>query len=136
MLGHYLMFDGNCAEALDAYSKAFNVEVKEKKTYGDMPPNPEFPVAEQDKGLVLHARMEIDGTELMCADSSRANTAGNNMYISYTTDDEAAVRRAWDVLAEGGQVYMELTPSFFAAAHGSLRDRFGVNWMFTATQSA
>lgn len=45
---------------------------------------------------------------------------------------EAAVRKAWDVLKEGGEVYMELAPSFFAKAHGSLRDKYGINRMFTA----
>jgi PhnB protein len=42
------------------------------------------------------------------------------------------VRRAWAALAEAAKVFMALVPSFFAKLHGSLRDRFGVNWMFTA----
>jgi len=57
------------------------------------------------------------------------------MYISLSTKDEAMVRKAWDTLKLGGEIYMELTPTFFAAVHGSLRDRFGVNWMFTALKS-
>ena len=98
----------------------------------DMPPNPAYPIADQDKSLVLHARISIEGAELMCADSSKASTGGDNMYVSVTTKDEAAVRKAWDILSHGGEVYMELTPSFFAKLHGSLKDRFGINWMFTA----
>jgi PhnB protein len=54
------------------------------------------------------------------------------MYVTITTGDEAMVLRAWDALKEGGEVYMALQPSFFAKLHGSLRDQFGVNWMFTA----
>ena len=131
MLGHYLMFNRNCAEALEVYAKAFNVQVEEKQTYGDMPPNPNFPVADEDKGLVLHAKMNIGGTELMCADTKDRNQAGSNMYISVTTKDNALVQKAWDILKESGEIYMELAPSFFAVAHGSLRDRFGINWMFT-----
>lgn len=132
MLGHYLMFNRNCMEAVEAYKKALNAEVSELQTYGSMPPDPAFPVAEEDKGLVLHARLKIDGWELMCADSSERSNPGENMYVSVTTPDEAFVRHAWGVLKEGGEVFMELAPSFFAAAHGSLRDKFGVNWMFTA----
>ncbi len=132
MLGHYLMFNGCCADALQTYEKAFDAKITEMQTYGDMPPNPAFPIAEADQKLVLHARLQLDGTELMCADSKDRSTAGDNMYVSITTPDAAAVQKAWDTLAEGGQVYMELAPSFFASLHGSLRDRYGINWMFTA----
>lgn len=133
MLGHYLMFNRNCAEALDVYVNAFDASISVKQTYGDMPPNADFPVSEADKGLVLHAQLVIDGSVLMCADSVKVR-AGNNMYVEYTTHDGAIVQKAWDMLKDGGEIYMELAPSFFAAAHGSLRDRFGVNWMFTVTK--
>jgi PhnB protein len=132
MMGHYLMFNRDCQEALRTYEAAFGAKVLELQTYGNMPPNPAFPIAEEDKGLVLHARMQIEGGEIQCADASARSTPGDNMYVSFTTQDGAAVQKAWDVLKEGGQVYMELAPSFFALLHGSLRDRHGVNWMFTA----
>ena len=132
MLGYYLMFNRNCAEALETYSRIFSVPIEEKQCYGDMPSNPDFPVAEKDKELVLHSRLTIAGTEIMCADSAGRNQPGSNMYISLTMQDEAFIRKAWDALKPRGEIYMELTPTFFAAAHGSLRDRFGVNWIFTA----
>lgn len=131
MIGHYLMFNRNCAEALQTYVKAFDARISEMQKYGDMPPDPNFPVAEADKGLVLHARLQLGGAEIMCADSGDRNTPGDNMYLTVTTGDEELVRRAWEMLAQGGEVFMELTPSFFAKAHGSLRDRYGVSWMFT-----
>lgn len=132
MLGHYLMFNGNCMEALETYQQALGAEVTEVQRYGDMPPDPRFPVSEAQKQQVLHAKVKIDGAEIMCADASERNAAGNNMYISVTTTNADYVRKAWDGLKEGGEIYMELAPSFFAAAHGSLRDKYGVNWMFTA----
>lgn len=132
MVGHYLLFNRNCAQAAAVYEKAFDAKVLEMQKYGDMPPNPQFPVPESDKELVLHSRLLIDGMELMCADSPQRSAGCDNMYVSITTKDEAYVRRAWDVLKEGGEVYMDLAPSFFATLHGSLQDRFGINWMFTA----
>jgi PhnB protein len=54
------------------------------------------------------------------------------MYVSITIKDAAFVQKAWDILKQNGEIYMELAPSFFAALHGSLRDKFGINWMFTA----
>ncbi len=132
MIGHYLMFNRNCKEALAVYVEAFGGEITEMRWYGDMPPNPAFPIAEADKNLVLNARLRIDGMEIMAADSSERSESGTNMYVTITTKDEALVQKVWDVLKVDGEVYMELAPSFFATLHGSLCDRFGINWMFTA----
>ncbi|MDR1687554.1 MAG: VOC family protein [Clostridiales bacterium] len=132
MFSHYLLFNGNCAEALEAYKNAFGGQITEMQKYGDMPPNPNFPIKDEQKNYVLHAKFNWEGTELMCADSSLNSEAGSNMYVSVTLKDAAPVQKAWDILKEGGEIYMDLAPSFFASAHGSLRDKFGVNWMFTA----
>jgi len=131
MIGHYLMFNGNCSEALVCYKSAFDAEIIEMQQYGDMPPNPDFPVSDAQKNLVLHARFTICGTEIMCADAHARSEPGSNMYVSISSTDGAYVQKAWDELKAGGKIYMALTPSFFAAAHGTLQDRFGVNWMFT-----
>ncbi|MGI6357937.1 MAG: VOC family protein [Bacillota bacterium] len=132
MFSHYLLFNCNCAEALETYVRAFGAEILEMQRYRDMPPGTDFPVAEHDRDLVLHARLQWGGTEIMCADSPERSQAGSNMYVSVTTQDVALVQRAWDILKQEGTIYMELAPAFFAAAHGSLQDRFGINWMFTA----
>ncbi|MCL2352478.1 MAG: hypothetical protein FWC55_08110, partial [Firmicutes bacterium] len=68
-------------------------------------------------------------------DGKNRRADGENMYITMTTKDAAAVQKAWDTLKEGAEVYMDLAPTFFAALHGSLRDRFGINWMFTVLVS-
>jgi PhnB protein len=128
------MFGGNCAEALNVYANAFGAKITEMQKYGDMPPNPNFPVPEEQKNQVLHARLAWEGSELMCADATQRSDSGKNMYISVTVKDAGLVQRAWDVLKEGGEIYMDLAPTFFAAAHGSLRDKFGINWMFTAVK--
>lgn len=132
MVGHYLMFNRNCEEAVKTYEKAFNGKIAEMKKYKDMPPNPAFPIAEEYKNLVLHACLQIDGMEIMCADSSDKSTRGNNMYVSITTKDAGLVEKAWGILKQDGEIYAELGPTFFAVLHGSLQDKYGINWMFTA----
>jgi PhnB protein len=132
MIGHYLLFNRNCLEALETYEKAFGAKITEIQKYGDMPPNPAFTISDSDKDLVLHARLQLDGMEIMCADSSGKSKSGDNMYVSITTKDESLVQKAWNILKQDGEIYMDLEPAFFATLHGSLRDKFGINWMFTA----
>jgi len=137
MIGYYLMFNNNCQEALEVYEKAFGAKVLHKQTYGDLPPNPDFPVTDADKGLVLNAQFEIAGTVLMASDvGQRSADQGNNMYVTVTTEDKELVTGAWDMLKEGGTVINELTPTFFAELHGSLRDQFGISWMFSVSVKA
>ncbi|BCN29283.1 VOC family protein [Anaeromicropila herbilytica] len=131
MLGYYLMFNRNCEEALKVYEKAFHTKVTMIQKYKDLPPNPYFPVSEGDMELVLHSRLVIDGSEIMCADSSHVPISGSNMYITITSSDEDMINQAWITLKEGGKILLDLSPTFFAKLHGHLQDKFGVNWMFT-----
>lgn len=132
MIGHYLLFSGNCEDALRTYEKAFDTKVIVMQRYRDMPDSPEFPIPDSDRNLVLHSRIVVEGAEIMCADSRQVPTAGNNMYISITLSDAEKVQKAWDILKDGGEINMELAPTFFAKLHGNLRDKYGINWMFTA----
>jgi len=123
------MFNGNCREAIQAYESAFDTKVERIQKYSDMPPDPGFPVSDAEKDFIMYSRMDILGTEFMCSDSSDCNP-GSNIYVSVASD-EGTIRKAWDVLKKDGTVYMELSPTFFAKLHGSIRDKFGVNWMFS-----
>jgi len=125
------MFNRNCSEALETYVKAFGAQISEMQKYGDVP-DAGFPVDDNDKNLILHSRLKLDDTEIMCADSPEHYQPGNNMFVSITTNDSHLVKKAWEVLKVDGKVYMELTPTFFAELNGSLQDKFGINWMFTA----
>jgi len=123
------MFNRNCEEALKVYTKAFKAKVTEIQKYGDIP-NQGFKVPERDKNLVLHARLHLGDMEIMCADSEERSQPGENMYITVTTKDLSLIKNAWNILKQDGKIYMEISPTFFAELHGSLRDRFGINWMF------
>lgn len=132
MIGHYLSFNRNCSQALDLYKKAFGAVIVEIIKYKDMPPNPNFPIKDEDKDLVLNATFTINGETLMASDSREEKNPGSSMYVTVTTQDTIFIQNAWKVLKEEGQIYMDLNPSFFANLHGSLQDNFGINWMFTA----
>lgn len=132
MIKPYLMFNRECEEAFNLYQKAFNGELETMQKYGDVPPNPEFPVAESDKNLVLHAQLKLTETgSIMGSDSNRELKDGGKVVISVELDSEDRAKNAWNLLKEGGFVQMDLQPTFFAKLHGSVQDKFGVTWMFT-----
>ena len=109
----------------------FGGEILHMSKFGDMPPNPEFPISDDIKDNVLHCSINILGSVIMLSDSFNVQNSGNNMYISISAN-ETVVLKAWSELKKGGNVINDITPTFFAKQHGSLKDKFGINWMFTA----
>jgi PhnB protein len=49
--------------------------------------------------------------------------------LTITTDTTEQAEKLFGALAEGGQVQMPLTKTFFSPRFGMVADRFGVGWM-------
>ncbi|RID82545.1 VOC family protein [Mesobacillus zeae] len=132
MIKPYLMFNRECEDAFKLYQEAFDGELLAMQKYGDMPPNPEFPVDESDKDLVLHAQLKLtENGYIMGSDGSRDCIEGQKVCISVELNSEEPAIKAWNILKEGGNVQMDLQPTFFSKLHGSVKDKFGITWMFT-----
>ena len=65
--------------------------------------------------------------------SSDGQCAGNPAFqgisLSLTLGNAAEAEKCFHALAEGGQVQMSLTKTFFSPSFGMVADRFGVSWM-------
>lgn len=53
---------------------------------------------------------------------------GNNIQISISGDDAAAMRGFWAGLGEGGQVVMPLEKQMWGDVYGLVTDKFGISW--------
>lgn len=127
----YLFFAGRCEEALEFYSRALGAEITMLMRYKD---NPEpqtpdmLPPGFADK--VMHASFRIAGTEVLASDGSGRETLEfKGFSLCLTPDDDAAARKLFQELAEGGKVVQPLTRTFFSSSFGMLTDRFGIMWM-------
>ncbi|MHA6251735.1 VOC family protein [Oceanobacillus sp. CAU 1775] len=126
------MFNRECEKAFNLYQKAFNGEIITIQKYSEMPANPDFPVAETDKDLVLHAEWRIsESSTILGADMKRQTSDSGKVAISIELNSQEQAKNAWTMLSDGGSIQMDLQPTFFAKLHGSLKDKFGVTWIFT-----
>ncbi len=125
----YLSFDGNCAEAFDLYAAVFGGEPGLRMTYGQSPMADELPAGAA--GRVMHTSMTIGGVELMGADlhPGRPYQRPQGMNVMVDLDSAERVGAAFARLAEGGQVTMPVTATFWSPAFGMVTDRFGTPWM-------
>jgi PhnB protein len=137
----YLMFEGRCEEALEFYRSALGAKVGMLMRYKD---NPE-PAAGQGCAdgtgpgpkpeMVMHAEFSVGDTKLLASDgmgSGKTHFEGISLALSPASAADA--NRLFDALAEGGQVQMPLSKTFFSQAFGMVADRFGVPWMVVAPE--
>ncbi|GDY38666.1 VOC family protein [Acidovorax sp. NB1] len=132
----YLMFEGRCEEALDFYRSALGAQVKVLMRYKDNPDPASAPGCADGSGsgptpeMVMHAEFSVGQTTLMASDgmgSGKASFQGISLALSPASVADA--ERLFHALADGGQVQMPLSKTFFSQAFGMVADRFGVPWM-------
>jgi len=127
----YLFFEGRCEEAIEFYRGALGAEVTALMRYKEMPePRDPKMCAPGSEDKVLHSSFRIGDATVMASDgmcSGRPSFQG--ISLSLSAPDDAEAERLFAALADGGQVQMPLTPTFFSSRFGMVADRFGVPWM-------
>jgi PhnB protein len=125
-LSTYVNFAGRCAEAFRYYEKHLGGKIDTMMTHGESPQP--TPVGPEWKDAVVHARMEVAGTELTGADIPNAEPM-RSAYLSLGVDSDTDAERIFAALSEGGRVLMAMQETFFASRFAQVQDRFGINWM-------
>jgi len=128
-LSSYLVFDGQCEEAMNFYSQVFDGEISVMNYYGDSPMN--IPASHKQK--VMHAEMIFENNSIQGCDSTpeKPLTRGNDFCLSISVVEVFVLDRVFNRLATGGTVTMALQDTFWGARFGTITDKFGVKWMFS-----
>lgn len=129
----FINFDGDCREALEFYAKVFQSEAQNIMTYGQMPPDPNFPVPDADKENVVYSSIPIFGCDVMFCDvpSDMPLTKGDNISPTLGTDDKEEIQRIFAELSESGEVMMPLDKTFWSELYGMVQDKYGVIWQLS-----
>lgn len=126
----YINFSGNCREAVAFYAEVFKTDKAKIMTYGEMPPDPNYPLSDEVKNLVANTSLMIKDNVIMFSDTPPGMpfTQGNNITILITSDDMDEIKTLYEKLKAGGTVGMELQETFWSKAYGTLTDKFGIGW--------
>lgn len=130
----YLNFPGTCEEAFHFYRSVFGGELGTVMRFKDMPADVPVPDGYGDK--IMHISLDIDSKSMLMGSDAPEGfgppfNAGNNVSLSLDARDEADAKRLYDALREGGQVTMQLEPTFWAKLFAMVTDRYGINWMIS-----
>ena len=119
---------GQCANAIEAYKKAFGAEVTSITRYSEY--NPEgAKLSEEQKDYIMNGQIRIGNqTILVCDDTTDGTKPGNRlqMVMEFTSDD--AVKMAYNTLLEGAT---NLTPPHnagYSSCVAYLTDVYGIPW--------
>ena len=127
----YVFFDGKCEEAIEFYRRAIGAEVEMLMRFRDCPePTQPGMVPPGSENKVMHAALRIGDTMVLGSDGrclGQPNFQG--FALSLTAADDAEADRLFSALADGGQIQMALSKTFFSSRFGMVADRFGVSWM-------
>ena len=124
----YLNYGGNCRQAFEFYAQHLGGKITMLTTHGEMPNAEKAPPGW--KNAVLHARIELGDTILLGADVPPERFQPmRSAYLSLLVGSNNEAERIYDLLSEGGEIFMRMEETFFAYRFAMLRDRFGTSWM-------
>src|SRR5262245_29186284 len=138
ILQPYLFFNGRCEEAVEFYRNALGAEVEMMARFKDSPePHQPGTIPPGFENKIMHTSFRIGQTTLMASDGCSAEkSAFQGFSLSLSLPNESEADRAFAALADGGQVKMPLTKTFWSPRFGMVADRFGIGWMITVTPAA
>ena len=133
----YLFFNGSCEQAIEFYRKALGAEVEMMMRFKESPePQPPGTVPPCFDNKIMHASFRVGQTTVMASDGCSADKVSfQGFSLSLSVPNEAEADRAFNALADAGQVKMPLTKTFWSPRFGMVEDRFGVGWMIGVAPS-
>lgn len=128
----YLVFDGNCKEAMAFYQQCLGGELHEmpweQAPDGTPPASP---------GRLLHAALMNGQMLLMASDGQPGEPVkqGDSVMLSLGCDSDDEVAELYARLMDGGKEVMAPHDAFWGARFAMLTDRFGNTWMLSHDRS-
>jgi PhnB protein len=134
----FLLFDGNCAEAMTFYQECLGGDLTLTKL-GDTPMKDRFPREKHNR--IINAQLKSGAIEISATDwmaSPAFEPILGNMsaiFVTSATDDE--LKTVFDKLAQDAdQQHFQALHTLPFGTYGQFYDKYGVQWIFRGAQKA
>ena len=135
MITPYLVFNGDCKDAMDFYRAVFPCGEPKLLNYGDYMPEGSKTPPELLRTWIMHGEMTVCGTNVWFADEANPVRLGDNIKMTATVSTGKEAASIFDALCAGGTVTLPPTETFYSVFHAAVTDRFGVNWNVVAEEA-
>ena len=122
----YLMFEGNCRDAMEFYKGIFGGELN-MMTFGQV--DDSCPAALRDQ--IMHASLMGGEVAFMGCDSPQPGPlAGDKIQLSLSGFDETSLRKKFEQLSEGAiAITVPMAKQVWGDIFGAFKDKYGIDWM-------
>jgi PhnB protein len=128
----HINFNGNAEEAFTFYKSVFGGEFVNVTRFKDIA-NPGFQPTEEEKDKIMHIALPIGPTMLMGNDvpefMGKTNERENRNKILIAAESREEADELFGGLSADGEVEFPIGDSPWGSYFGSLRDKYGVEWM-------
>ena len=122
----YLIFPGNCREAMEFYKNVLNGKLEMMPFEGSPV---DVPKDYQQK--ILHSTLKFGNAVVMASDNQpgqKVNFA-DGIFLSIAASTLEEAQNIFNSLSSGGKVIMPFEDTFWGSKFGMFSDKFGVGWM-------
>ena len=127
-LNPYLIFDGNCREAMNFYKECLNGEINKMQTYSESP----IQMPDEASERIFDSEMQAEDVIIKASDNmpNATTEVGKNFALFIAFSDGEEMKTVFGKLADGGNITFPLDENF-----GMLTDKFGIQWMLAGGQN-
>jgi PhnB protein len=128
-LSTYILFNGNCRQAMEFYDSCFGGELTQT-TVGQSPMKNVFPENMHNK--IVNARLVGKNIDISASDwlrPSQTPVQGNMVCLYLNGGKPGELQALFNKLSVGATITDPLKIEPFGT-YGALNDRFGIRWMF------
>jgi PhnB protein len=126
----YLIFNGNCEEAMNFYKTVFGGEFAYLGRYSQNPGE----IPEEYKNRILHIALDFFGGSLYASDAEPGTLATldpalSGIWLSMEFSQADELDRCYSILSEEGTIIVPLQDTFWGNRFAKVRDKYGFSWM-------
>ena len=124
----YLVFSGNCKEAMEFYATVINGKITSMTTFGKSP----IDVPTEYSSRIFDSEIKAGNILFKASDDLPNHQVknGNNFSLFVSFSDKKEKENVFNELSKEGSILFPLDENF-----GMLKDRFGIQWMIVSDKN-
>jgi PhnB protein len=123
----YLIFNGECREALNFYEKSLGGKIKSLTSFAESP----LTVSEENFDLIFDSELQADNIIIKASDSLPENniTVGNNFSLFLVFSNLLKLEKFYKDISDGGKIIIPLPIGKMDTKFAMIKDKYDIQWM-------
>lgn len=136
MIIPYILFHGECREALGFYQEVFGCPLDMMQPYGDYIPEGLTDVPPGLDQWILHAELTIcENTVWFADEAADPAVRGDNIRLTVTVPTKKRAQELFDRFGDDKRVVLPPTETFYSTFHAEIFDRYKIGWNIVADET-